>query len=107
MLISPRKKAGRKRLGHHRRNAQVAHGTHGRIVRMAIAKVAPAHQQVAALHTGGKVRVAVGHGQGGELFDIGDLDVAHPDDEVDVVVGLVKDPGHTPAKIGQGHGCCA
>jgi hypothetical protein len=46
--------ARREGLGHHAGDAQVAHRAHGRVVRVAVAEVAPAHQQVAALHGGAK-----------------------------------------------------
>ena len=59
--------------------------------------------EVAGAHRGGKARCVVRHGQRRQLFHIGDLDVAHTHDQVDVVVVLLEHPGDLALQIGQAH----
>jgi hypothetical protein len=70
---------------------------------VAVAEVVAADQQVALAHAGREARRVVGHGQRGQLLHVGDLDVAHADDEVDVVVVFLEDPGRAAVQVREAH----
>jgi len=71
---------------------------------MAVAKIDAAHEHVARPHLLGERGVVVFHGLGGEFLDIGDLDVLHANDLVDVKIFVGKDPGDPAGDVFECHG---
>jgi hypothetical protein len=73
-------------------------------MRMAVAEIVVADDDVARLHLGPEIRVVALHGGRRELLDILDLDVLDADDLVDIEVALLEDEGDAAAQVRQGHG---
>ena len=70
---------------------------------MAVAEILGADDDIAGPHRLGEAGVEAAHGAGRERVRVGEADVLHAHDLIDIEVRLVEDVGDAAAQAGEAH----
>ena len=99
----PAPEPGRETLGDDALEPQMRQRPQRRIMRVPIAEIAGTHDQVPRAYLGGERGIIALHRRLGEFGDVGDLDVLDADDEVDIEVLFLENPGDAALEVGECH----